>query len=331
MEDQNEFIKMIEDLTNKNTRGRAQSIPDNKIKMLSIDKERTLVDAEIEGTNIKPYKININLNVGNPKSIINHDCPDYLARKKLNNKFCKHITKLITFLRKEDPPFAFSLLQEIHKKLSINYKVKLRKSTDFNHFFNEDLENQLDFKYNGFEYFFDFLELDTSGRSCLKEILTEAKKLPAALRGFHGGYEGGLFDHILLVTNYAYELSNTLEYKVDTQKAVITAIYHDFGKISYYSYKKRQYHSYVISDREELDKIHEKIQKKYKYFGRHYHVEEALAVLKRNENKLFNDDEISKAIIFHHGKWSKYYPIDMTELASLIHKADMIASQTHYV
>lgn len=331
MEEQNDFVKMIEDLTNKNTRERAQSITDNKIRIFNIDKENKLVEAELQGTNISPYKIIINLAIENPKKIIYHDCPDYLARKKLNNKFCKHLTKLIIFLRKEDPPFALNLLQEIHKKLSINSQVRLRKSPDFNQFFNEDLENQLEFKYKGFDYFFDFLEISNSGRSCLKELLMEAKKLPAALRGFHGGYEGGLFDHILLVTNYVYELSKSSKSQVNIQKAVLTAIYHDFGKISYYSYKRRQQHSYVISDREELDKIHENIQKKYKYFGRDYHVEEALAVLKRNDKVLFNDDEISKAIIFHHGQWSKYYPIDMTELASLIHKADMIASQTHYV
>lgn len=331
MEEQNEFVKMIEDLTNKNTRERAQSISDNKIIILNVDKESKLVEAKMQGNNLSPYKININLAIENPKNIINHDCPDYLARKKLNNKFCKHITKLITFLREEDPPFALSLLQEIHKKLSIPSQVRLKISPDLNHFFNEDLENQLKFKYKGFDYFFDFLEIKNSGRTCLKELLTEAKKLPAALRGFHGGYEGGLFDHILLVTNYAFELSKDKNSQVDIQKAVLTAIYHDFGKISYYSYKRRHYHSYVISDREELDKIHEIIKKKFKYFGRDYHVEEGLAVLKRNNNVLFYDDEISKAIIFHHGQWSKYYPIDMTELASLVHKADMIASQTHYV
>ncbi len=58
---------------------------------------------------------------------------------------------------------------------------------------------------------------------------------------------------------------------------------------------------------------------------------EALAVLKRNIQVLFFDDEMYQAIIFHHGQWSKYYPIDMNELATLVHRADMIASQTHFV
>jgi len=53
-------------------------------------------------------------------------------------------------------------------------------------------------------------------------------------------------------------------------------------------------------------------------------VDECIAVLKRY-NLLF-DDEIYRAIIFHHGKWAKYKPFDPTKLSELIHVADMIAS-----
>lgn len=331
MEDQNEFEKIIKDLTNKSTLERARSIPDDTIRILSIDKKIKNIEAEIQGNKLTPYKIKLNLSQVSLPRIVYHDCPDYLARKKHNNKFCKHLAKFFLFLRSEDPIFASEILEELYKKLTMQTQVRMEVSPDLNHFINLDIENQLEFDYNGFDYFFDLLNISKSGRNCLKELLNEAKKLPAALRGFHGGYKGGLFDHILLVTNYVFEMSKSMKSQVDIKKAVLTAIYHDFGKISYYSYKRKYKHPHIILDREELDKIHQEIKERYKYFGRHYHVEEALAVLKKNEQILYNDDEISKAIIFHHGQWSKYYPIEMTELATLIHKADMIASQTHFV
>jgi len=331
MEDQNEFEKIINDLTNKSTLERARSIPDDTIRIITIDKKIKNIEAEIQGNKLTPYKIKLNLSQVSLPRIVYHDCPDYLARKKFNNKFCKHLAKFFLFLRSEDPVFAFKLLEELNKRLTMQTQVRMEVSPDLNHFINMDIESQLEFDYNGFDYFFDLLNISVSGRKCLKELLNEAKKLPAALRGYHGGYKGGLFDHILLVTNYAFELNNSMESQVDIKKAILTAIYHDFGKISYYSYKRKYKHPHTILDREELDKIHQKIEERYKYSGRDYHVEEALAVLKKNEQILYNDDEISKAIIFHHGQWSKYSPIEMTELAALIHKADMIASQTHFI
>ncbi len=331
MEEQTEFEKIIKYFTNKSTLEHAQSMSDNRIRILKIDKKIGLVEAEVQGNSIIPYKLNLNISQKSFTNIIYHDCPDYLARKKLNNKFCKHIVRLFSSLREEDPIFAINLLKELCAKISTQTQVRKKISLDMNHFLNKDLESQLEFEYKGFDYFFNILEINISARSCLKEILKEAKKLPAALRGFHGGYEGGLFDHILLVTNYTYKLYKSMQYQVDIKKALLTAIYHDFGKISYYSYKRNHVHSNVILDREDLDKIHRIIERNYKYYGRDYHVEETLAVLKRNDKILFNNDEISKAIIFHHGQWSKYHPIEMSELATLIHKADMIASQTHFV
>ncbi len=331
MEEQNEFEKFIKFFTNRSTLERAQSISDDRIRILKLDKKIGLVEAEVQGNIIIPYKLNINISQKSFTNVIYHDCPDYLARKKLKNKFCKHIVKLISLLREANPNFAINLLKELHGKISTQTQVREQISPDMKQFLNKDLESQLEFEYMGFEFFFNILEVNNSARICLKEILMEAKKLPASLRGFHGGYEGGLFDHILLVTNYAYKLCKSMQYQVNIKKALLTAIYHDFGKISYYSYKKKHVHSYVILDREDLDKIHRTIEKNYRYYGRDYHVEETLAVLKRNDKILFTDDDISKAIIFHHGQWSKYHPIEMSELATLVHKADMIASQTHFV
>ncbi|MFX1419405.1 MAG: HD domain-containing protein [Promethearchaeota archaeon] len=331
MVDQNNFEEIIESLTNKNTLNRVNSISDDCVRIIRIDKENGLFEAEIQGNKLIPYKLNINVLQKNIYEIIYHDCPDYLARKKLNNKFCKHILKFFYVLRNRDYHFALNLLKELKSKIDIENQEKKVDLFDFNHFVNTELKNQLDFKYKGFDYFFEVSGLEDAAKKCLKEILMEAKKLPAAMRGYHGGYEGGLFDHILLVTNYAYKLSKSMEYNVDVKKTVLTAMYHDFGKISYYSFKKENAASKIAVDREELDIVHEEIVRKFNYEGRHYHVEEAIAILKRKKHILFFDDEIYQAIIFHHGQWSKYFPIDMNELATLIHKADMIASQTHFV
>ena len=326
-----DFEEIIKKLTSKNTLNRVNAISDDCVRIFRLDKENRIIEAEIQGNQLIPYKLNLNISQKNTYSIIEHDCPDYLAHKKQKNKFCKHIAKFFYVLRNQDYNFALDLLKEINSKINIDNQQNNIDLLDLNHFVNGNLKNQLEFDYKGFNYFFDLTELEDSARECLKEILMESKKLPAALRGFHGGYTGGLFDHILLVTNYAYELSKSEDYNVDVKKAVLTAIYHDFGKISYYSYKKEDVISKIVVDRKELDKVHEEIVRKFNYKGRHYHVEEAIAVLKRKKHILFFDDEMYQAIIFHHGQWSEYFPIDMNELAMLIHKADMIASQTHFV
>lgn len=331
MIDYSDFEDIIEKLTNKNTLNRVKSIPDKRIRIFRIDKEKGIIEAEIQGNKLIPYKLNINISLINTSRFIDHDCPDYLARKKQNNKFCKHIVKLFYILKNQEYDFAYSLLKKINSKFHIESQQNEVDYLDIDHFVNKDLKDQLEFNYKGFNYFFELIELKDSPREFLKEILIEAKKLPAALRGFHGGYNGGLFDHILLVTNYAYNLSKSMEYNVNVKKAVLTAIYHDFGKISYYSFKKENIISKFEIERKDLDRIHEEIVKKFNYEGRDPHVEEAIAVLKKNMHMLSFDDEMYQAIIFHHGQWSKYSPIDMNELATLIHRADMIASQTHYV
>ncbi|MFX1567154.1 MAG: HD domain-containing protein [Promethearchaeota archaeon] len=331
MVNQYNFEEKLKIFSDKKTLDRAKSISDDCIRILKIDKENGIIEAEVQGNKLVPYKINFDISQKTLYNFINHDCPDYLARKKPNNRFCKHIVKFFYLLNKKDSALANWFLKEFDEK-----KVKLFQSnhidfSDYNHFINKDLEKEINFDYKGFDFFFDLIELSDSTKEFLRDILKEAKKLPAALRGFHGGYIGGLFDHILLVTNYTFKLSNSMIDQIDLKKAVLTAIYHDFGKISYYSYRKKDFSSKIIVEREELDRVHEEIVRKFNYEGRHHHVEEAIAVLRKNKDILFYDDDIYKAIIFHHGQWSKYYPIEMNELANLVHEADMIASQKHFV
>jgi HD superfamily phosphohydrolase YqeK len=331
MGNQNYFEEKLRIFSDKKTLDRAKSISDDCIRILKIEKENGFIEAEVQGNKLVPYKLNFDITQKTSYNFISHDCPDYLARKKPNNRFCKHIVKFFYLLYNKDSVLANMFLNEFDKKKAKLTQIKHIELSDFDHFINKDLEKDLNFDHKGFDFFFDFVELSDSAKDFLRDILNEAKKLPAALRGFHGGYPGGLFDHILLVTNYTYRLSNRMIVQVDLKKALLTAIYHDFGKISYYSYKKKDYSSKFVVEREELDQIHEEIVKKFNYEGRHYHVEEAIAVLRKNKEILFYDDEMYKAIIFHHGEWSKYYPIEMNELAKLVHEADMIASQKHFV
>jgi len=326
-----DFEDLITNLTDRNTLSQAELFSSNCIRILKTDKELGLIEAEIQGNSIVPYKLTIDLSKKNSHDVISHDCPDFLTRKKPKNKFCKHIAKLFLNLRHQDSEFATMLLTEFISKINKQVQGNKIDLHDMKHFINKDLKEQLDFDYKGFDFFFDVSGLKDVEINCIKQILMEAKKLPAAISGFHGDYEGGLFDHILLVTNYSYILSKSEDYNVDVKKAILTAIYHDFGKISYYSFKNSDKKSKFIVDREELDLIHEDIIRKFNYEGRDYHIEETLALLKKHSSVLFIDDEMYKAIIFHHGQWSKYHPIEMNELATLIHTADMIASQTHCV
>ncbi|MFX0039192.1 MAG: HD domain-containing protein [Promethearchaeota archaeon] len=326
-----DFEDLITKLTDRNTLTRADSVSDNVIRILKTDKENGLIEAEVQGNTIVPYKLTIDISKKNFYDVITHDCPDFLARKKQNNKFCKHIVKFFLVLKNQDFEFANTLLSEFNSKIYEQTPADRIDLHDMNHFINKNLKNQLDFDYKGFDYFFEVAGLEDAAVDCIKEILMETKRLPAALRGFHGGYEGGLFDHILLVTNYTYRLGKSEDYDVDIKKAILTAIYHDFGKISYYSYKMQDISSKITVKREELDLINQEIIRKFNYEGRDYHVEEAIVILKKYSSVLIFDDDIYKAIIFHHGKWSRYYPIEMNDLATLIHTADMIASQTHFV
>ncbi len=331
MVEKDEFWQILRNLSSKTILERANSISNDCIQIIEINKEVGLINALVQGNGIIPYNLNINISESSLYDIIHHDCPDYLARKKMSNKFCKHIVKFFSILNHQDSELATSILNKIYSKINMQPQKKDTDLFDLNHFINETINSQLDFDYKGFEFFFNLLELEDSARECIKEILIEAKKLPAALGGFHGAYEGGLFDHILLVTNYAYRLNNSAKYDLDMKKTVLTAIYHDFGKISYYSSKKEEIIPKIQVEREELDKVNEEIIAKFNYAGRDYHIEEGLAVLKKYKDVLFLDDEMFNAIIFHHGQWSKYYPINMNELATLIHEADMIASHTHFI
>jgi hypothetical protein len=213
-------------------------------------------------------------------------------------------------------------------------------------FLKQSLNERIKLDCKDLDFFLDLINLDDLSEKNVQLIMKEAKKLPAALGGYHGGYRGGLFDHILLVTNLSYNIYNNpalganklkeldVPYlddynSIKLESVVKAALYHDFGKIPYYLYRKGFRNRKVITYKTEREAIHREIKANFGYTGNDAHVEECIAVLKKFE--IPYDDEIYQAIIFHHGRWSKYRPLNSNSLGILLHAADMIASRQYKI
>jgi HD superfamily phosphohydrolase YqeK len=331
MNEIDDFENLIKLFVDPQTLSRSKSISDKRIKILQINKEKGIFKAEIQGNELIPYKLDIDIN-GTSESrflnIISHNCPDFMARKGINNKFCKHITKIFYLLHNQDAEFAYDLLKRLNVSITNTYLKSEADNSDLDCFINRDIEIKLTFEYKGLNFFLDEISLEKTTREQIIMILRETKKFTASSRGFHGCYKGGLYDHILLTTNYIYQLYKTIVDKGDMRRALLAGICHDFGKIPHYNLRKNLADCKINMTQVELDDIHREIVEKFHYQGRDYHVEGAIAIIKKyveNYTEVL-DQEVYKAIIFHHGGWSKYTPKRMSRLATMIHVADMIAS-----
>ena len=216
-------------------------------------------------------------------------------------------------------------------------------------FIKKELINELNFNPKGFEFFLNQINIEEDSKEQIRVILGESKRIPAALGGYHGAYKGGLFDHILLVTNLVYQICSNADFlkthlnwlkkeqieisenydEIDSSKAIQTAIYHDFGKVPYYTFKLNIQNRKIYTKRVHRQEVSLEINEKFNYVGYDSHVDECIAVLK--QYNLPFDDEIYKAIIFHHGPWAKYNPFEPTKLSQLIHAADMLSSHLYKI
>ncbi|MHA1687937.1 MAG: HD domain-containing protein [Promethearchaeota archaeon] len=327
-----EFEEVIRNFSDRSTIRRAQLIASHRVKIFKQDFEAGFIEASIRGSEILPYRITIDLKQKGFHERIHHDCPDFLRRRRVNQEFCKHIIKLFTILWTIDKASTRKILEqlELTRNKEMGSASAMMENDDLNSFIKPSIESRLNFEVKGFDFFFDLIKLDDPSREKIRLILKEARRFPAALGGHHGAYEGGLFDHILLVTNYTYLLYTSMKSSVlKLKKAILAAIYHDFGKISYYSYKRNVKESVVRVKRGDIFETSLFLQQRFGLEGRDYHVEEGISVI--NKFDLFFDDEMCLGIIFHHGSWSKYRPLKMNELATLIHVADMMASHIHFI
>ena len=196
-------------------------------------------------------------------------------------------------------------------------------------FINKEIVEAIGIELNNFAFFFELADIDGTTRNEINTILSEARRLPAALGGYHGDYIGGLFDHTLLVVNYANYLCNSLKDKSWLKKVLLTAICHDFGTVHYYGFKLDLKDRKIKIHINDADDTRQELTSRFKLSGKDRHVENGVAVIKKyltNHDLLF-DDERYLAIAFHHGSWSKYRPQKMNAMGSLIHIADMFASQ----
>jgi len=209
----------------------------------------------------------------------------------------------------------------------MNFIEPVQASQDY--FINKAIPKLVKIELKGFEFFFELVGLDETTNKELSIILSDARRLPAALGGFHGDYPGGLLDHTLLVVNYANFICSTLKDKSCIKKVILTAICHDFGKVQYYGFKLDLKDRKIKIHINDADAVRLELTSKFKVSGKDRHVENGIAVIKKylSEHTQLFDDEMYLGIIFHHGSWSKYHPQKLNELASLIHVADMISSQ----
>jgi len=267
-----------------------------------------------------------------------------LASEKFHRKFT--FNELINMLEKNFSGF-YNLIKLVNKvKIYYSSEKKIKEEPIF---CNKYIQNKLAFKCQSAEFFLDLLSLEEKTAENIKLMLKESEKLPAALGGYHGNYRGGLFDHILLVTNISYLLHKHPDilseyhefldqYRVpysnnytdlDLKQVVKSCLLHDMGKVSYYSFRKRLQVRKIYSSKHEKDAINHQIKEKFGFDGKDLHVDETLAVLKRYGIAI--DKEIYRAIIFHHGRWSKYKPFKPNKLGEFLHISDMIASHLYKI
>ncbi|MGV9174210.1 MAG: HD domain-containing protein [Promethearchaeia archaeon] len=326
---QKKFQTLIKKFADLRTIARAKHIKKTSINVIEINKSDFIIKASIQDDKVVPYKLNLDLTYDNFSESVEHDCKVYLERIKRRQQFCKHLVRLFFYLFEQDNNFACGCLEKLLDVRSKELQWQGDQDEDINHFISSTIEKSLNFKCLGFEEFFDILDLEQIVREKLKLILLEAKQYPGALEGHHGNYRGGLFDHILLVTNYAYHLQKTLHNKADLYKVILTAIYHDFGKISYYGFLNNNSECQVPVSKMAIRNINTVLRKKYHYSGKDPHIEGAIAVVRKFNLPI--DREIERGIIFHHGSWSRYTPNDMNRIGTIVHVADMMAAQVLYI
>ena len=204
------------------------------------------------------------------------------------------------------------------------------KDSKPNPFLNKGATKEIKFECNNFDFFLDIVSLEKEERSLIQMVLKQSKSLPAALRGHHGTYQGGLYDHTLLVTNLAHRIyEDSLNKNLDLKKIVLTSIYHDFGKVSYYGLKKKITNRKVSVRSIDRKEANNKNISTFKLLGADNHVDECVAVL--DKYKLPYDEEIHRAILFHHGCFSLYEPFVPNRLATMVYTADIIAAKIYRI
>jgi len=132
----------------------------------------------------------------------------------------------------------------------------------------------------------------------LEYLFNVMKRLPASITGYHGAYNGGLYDHVLLVANFSLKFAEMINSNIPIDNVLKASLYHDFGKIVSYCPKRDLELKYSIT-KKDLTQINFYITTKYDLKGYDTHVDQCLTLIRKARLKI--NREIELGIIFHHG------------------------------
>jgi len=191
-------------------------------------------------------------------------------------------------------------------------------------FVKEGLIEKLTISTKNLDQLLDMIILEQSERQTLEYLFNIMKGLPASIIGYHGAYDGGLYDHVLLVANFSLKFTEMISANISIDNVLKAALYHDFGKVVSYCPKRDIELKYYITNTD-LTRINSYVNNKYDLKGYDKHVNQCLALIQKARLKI--NREIELGIIFHHGGWSRYKPHNTKGLPALLHSADMLASQ----
>ncbi len=110
----NKFKLLLIALLDKGTINRAVAESDSAYKFGLIDSAQKIIKAEVQGSQKIPYYIDINIT----EKVIKHNCHDFLTKRAVNKKFCKHLAKLFLLLKIKNADLASYFLECITKDIN---------------------------------------------------------------------------------------------------------------------------------------------------------------------------------------------------------------------
>jgi len=110
----NKFNILLKAFLDKGTINRAVLVSDSSITINTFDPHSKNVKAEVKGSQIIPYTIEISTN----ERVLKHNCHDFQTKRAPNKKFCKHLAKLFLVLKEKDEKGATLFLENITKDIN---------------------------------------------------------------------------------------------------------------------------------------------------------------------------------------------------------------------
>jgi uncharacterized Zn finger protein len=107
------FNQLLKIFLEKGTINRAVSVSDSAFKMSEFNLDKGILEAEVAGSEEKPYIIEIKVN----DKILKHNCDDFETKRAKNKKFCKHLAKLFLILKEKNEKSAIIILKNIVENL----------------------------------------------------------------------------------------------------------------------------------------------------------------------------------------------------------------------